>query len=180
MAILVRGHLTEPQNCILTAKAMVMGLFARMWASFIAARLTRCVFFKTGCVDWVQFLVLTPVSYHFIRVRADEIAFYAVEMGSFVLDCTWFKKKYYFLLGVSFGECFYPKMRRRRNRGGGRIRSPCIVENRRPLECQDVRGGLCVGQSAFCRRRNSRNLCAYSGSGFGVLCSRSEGIYSPR
>lgn len=65
-----------------------MGLFARMGAPFVAARLARCILLETCGVDRVQFLVLSTVGHHFIRVRADKVAFYAVEMGSFVLDST--------------------------------------------------------------------------------------------
>lgn len=80
MAVLVSAHLTKAQYRVLTAKTMVVGLLSRMGATVRRADLTRSEFLESGRVDRIELLMLSPVRDHFVRVRADEVAFDAVEM----------------------------------------------------------------------------------------------------
>lgn len=48
---------------------------------------------EAGRPDELELAVVAPVRDHFVRVRADEVAFQAMEMGRFVVDACANKKK---------------------------------------------------------------------------------------
>lgn len=64
---------------------MIVSLFAGMLALYTTAGLTRRELLKTCRRDTVQFRVLPPVGDHFVRVRANEVALEAMEVGRLVL-----------------------------------------------------------------------------------------------
>lgn len=80
MSVFVGAHLCQPQHGVLTAKTVVVRLFAAMLAVLDAAHLTRSEFFESSRLDTVQFLMLASVGHHFVCVGANEFAFQTVEM----------------------------------------------------------------------------------------------------
>lgn len=64
---------------------MIVSLFAGMLALYTTARLTRRELLKACRRYTVQFRVLPPVGDHFVRVRANEVALEAMEVGRLVL-----------------------------------------------------------------------------------------------
>lgn len=81
----MRGHLRQTQHSVLTLKTVVVSLFARMLALDTPARLTGRELLETCGGYAVQFRVLSSMSDHLVRIRADEIALQTVEVGRFVL-----------------------------------------------------------------------------------------------
>lgn len=64
---------------------MIVSLFAGMLALHTTARLARRELLKARRRYTVQFRVLPPVGDHFVRVRANEVALEAMEVGRLVL-----------------------------------------------------------------------------------------------
>lgn len=85
VSILVRGHLCQTEHSVLTLKTVVVSLFARMLALDTPARLAGRELLETSGCYAVQFRVLSSMSDHLVRIRADEVAFQTVEVGRFVL-----------------------------------------------------------------------------------------------
>lgn len=85
VSVLMRRHLRQTQHRILTLQTMIMCLLARMLTLHSSARLTGRKFLETRRRDTVQLGVLPPMSDHFIRVCANEVAFQTVKMRRFVL-----------------------------------------------------------------------------------------------
>lgn len=88
------SHLTQAKHSVLTTKAVVMGLLARVLTRiWLSTGLRRSEFFKSSRHDGIGFLMLPPMSHHFIGIRAHEVALEAMEMRCFVLagGCKMFK-----------------------------------------------------------------------------------------
>lgn len=89
MAVLVRRHLGQTENSIAALEAVVVCLLVGVRAGINAAVLRWREFLKSGRKDRVGFLVLAAMGYHFIGIRAHEIAFKAMEVRCFILHCAY-------------------------------------------------------------------------------------------
>lgn len=85
MAVLVRRHLRQAQDRVLTLQAMIMRLFAGVLTLHGPAWLAGGKLLETRSRDAVQLGVLPSMSDHLVRVRANKLAFQAVKVRRFVL-----------------------------------------------------------------------------------------------
>lgn len=85
MSVLVSGHLRQTKHRVLALQAMVVGLFTGVLALYTAARLARGELLEACRRYAVQLRVLAPVSDYLVGVRAHEVAFQTMEVGSLVL-----------------------------------------------------------------------------------------------
>lgn len=88
MSVFVCRHLCKPQNGIVALQAVVMRLLSAVLAVDHLALLTRRELFESRRLNRVELLVLSSVSYHFIRIGANEVAFEAMKVRCFVLSRT--------------------------------------------------------------------------------------------
>jgi len=85
VSVLVRRHLRQTQHRVLTLKAVIVRLLAGVLALHRSARLTGRKLLETRSRDAVQLGVLSPMRDHFVRVRANEVAFQTVKVRCLVL-----------------------------------------------------------------------------------------------
>lgn len=78
--VLVGLHLTEPQHSILALSAVVVGLLPIVGAALRVAVLGGGVLLEPSRHDAVQLLMLPPVSYHLISIRAIIVTLQTMEM----------------------------------------------------------------------------------------------------
>lgn len=88
MPVLVRLHLRQAQDGVLTLPAVVVRLLAVVAAPRGGAELGGGELLEAGGHDGVQLLVLASMSHHLVGVRAEVVALEAVEMTRTLLVCT--------------------------------------------------------------------------------------------
>lgn len=86
VSVLVRCHLTQSHDCVLTVQTVVVRLLAGMDALALCAALGRGELLEASGHDGVKLLMLASVRDYLVGVRADKVALETVEVRRFVLS----------------------------------------------------------------------------------------------